>query len=294
MLKSLKVILLVLLLVIVYVLVNENSAYNYIYPEYRVKSYEIEVVNSKSILNQDPVSLIPVIYHGTLDFDTIPEIDRKSVFINYMLPAIVIERDRLLDLLRHVEYVENRMVNRLPLRHDDLLFFKEMMEKYDAASIKDLKIRLYPQPVSLILAQATIESGWGTSNVFSKAHNPFGIMSFSTDEPRMRFVNPELKTEVFVRSYRDVFQSVEHYFLFTAKLSSYEKFRKKRWERGTSFDLVKLMKSYHKSIEYTELIDSIIRTNDFEKYDNISINKDYFGYKKNYLQLIRSYFEDYF
>ena len=57
MLKSLKVILLVLLLVIVYVLANENSTFNYIYPEYRVKSYEIDVVNSKSILNQDPVSL---------------------------------------------------------------------------------------------------------------------------------------------------------------------------------------------------------------------------------------------
>ena len=61
MLKSLKVILLVLLLVIVYVLgKRENSTFNYIYPEYRVKSYEIDVVNSKSILNQDPVSLIPV------------------------------------------------------------------------------------------------------------------------------------------------------------------------------------------------------------------------------------------
>lgn len=294
MLKSLKVILLVLLLAIVYVLVNENSTYNYIYPEYHVESYEIEVVNGKSILNQDPVSLIPVKYRGTLDFDTIQEVVRKSIFINYMLPAIVIERDRLLDLLRHVEFVENRMVNKLPIRHDDLIFFKEMMEKYDAASIKDLKMRLYPQPVSLILAQAVLESGWGTSNVFSKAHNPFGIMSFASDEPRMRFVNPESKTEVFVRSYSDVFQSVEHYFFFTAKLSSYEKFRKKRWERGTSFELVKLMKSYHKSNEYTELIESIIRTNDFGKYDNISINKDYFGYKKNYLQLIRSYFEDYF
>ncbi len=294
MLKSLKVILLVLLLVIGYVLVNENSSINYIYPEYKVKSYEIEVTSSKSILGQDQISLIPVKYLGTLDFDTIPEVVRKEVFINYMLPAIVIERDRLLDLLRHIEFIENRMVNKLPLRHDDLVFFKQMMEKYDAVSIKDLKMRLYPQPVSLILAQAVLESGWGTSNVFSRAHNPFGIMSYATDEPRMRFVNPELKTEVFVRSYVDVFQSVEHYFFFTAKLSSYEKFRKKRWERGTSFDLVKLMKSYHKSIEYPDLIGSIIRTNDFEKYDNISINKDYFGYKKNYLQLIRSYFEDYF
>jgi cupin superfamily acireductone dioxygenase involved in methionine salvage len=57
---------------------------------------------------------------------------------------------------------------------------------------------------------------------------------------------------------------------------------------------VKLLKSYHETNEYTTLIESIIKKNDFEKYDNISINKDYFGYKKNYLQLFRSYFEDYF
>jgi Bax protein len=144
------------------------------------------------------------------------------------------------------------------------------------------------------LAQATLESGWGTSKVFSKANNPFGIMSFSSDEQRRKFMNPELQTEVYVRSYQNVNQSVEHYYFFTGRLNSYEKFRKKRWERGSSFDLVKLLKSYHETNEYTTLIESIIRKNDFEKYDNISINKDYFSYKKNYLQRLRSYFEDYF
>ncbi len=294
MLKLLKVILLVLVLIVVSVVVNEVSSSNYIYPEYHIKLYDIEVVNSKSILIQDKNSLIPVKYDGTLDFDTIPEAIRKSVFINYMLPAIVIERDRLMNMLHHIEFVENGMINKRPLKSDDLLFFKEMMQKYDATSIKDLKMRLYPQPVSLTLAQATLESGWGTSKVFSKANNPFGIMSFSGDEQRRKFMNPELQTEVYVRTYPDVNQSVEHYFFFTAKMNSYEKFRKKRWERGSSFDLVKLLKSYHKTYEYSTLIESIIRKNDFEKYDNISINKDYFGYKKNYLQLIRSYFEDYF
>lgn len=294
MLKLLKVILLVLVLIIVSVVVNEISSSDYIYPEYHIKLYDIEVINSKSILIQDKISLIPVKYNGTIDFDTIPEAIRKTVFINYMLPAIVIERDRLMDMLHHIEFVENGMINKQPLKSGDLLFFKEMMQKYDASSIKDLKMRLYPHPVSLILAQATLESGWGTSNVFSKANNPFGIMSFSSDEQRRKFMNPELQTEVYVRTYQNVNQSVEHYFFFTAKLNSYEKFRKKRWERGSSSDLVKLLKSYHETNEYTTLIESIIKKNDFEKYDNISINKDYFGYKKNYFQRIRSYFEDYF
>jgi len=294
MLKLLKITLLVLIVGILYVVFNEVSTYNYIFPEYRVKFDEIKVVSGKSILIQDQTILIPVKYIGTLGFDTIPEESRKIIFINYILPAIVIERDRLLDVLNHIEFIENRMVNKRKLRTDDVLFFKDMMQRYDATSIKDLKIRVYPHSVSLVLAQAILESGWGTSRAFSKANNPFGIMSFSTDEPRRKFTNPETQAEVYVRTYTDVNQSVEHYYYFLSKLSSYEKFRKKRWERGSSFVLVKLMKSYHEAKDYPPLVDSIIKTNDLEKYDNITISKDYFEYKRNYMQLVRSYFVDYF
>jgi Bax protein len=293
MLKTLKIFVLVLVLVISYVVVNEVFSYDYIYPEYHIKFDEIIVSNSKSILPQDHVTLIPVKYIGTLSFDTIPEEIRKSVFINYILPAIVMERDRLFNLLQHIEFIENRMINKRAIRTEDVRFFKEMMEKYDATSLKDLKIKLYPHPVSLVLAQAVLESGWGTSKVFYKANNPFGIMSFSSDEPRRKFTNPETQTEVFVRTYTDVNQSVEHYYYFTARLTSYEKFRKKRWERGSSSALMKFMKSYHEAKDYSTLVESIIRTNEFEKYDNIAIHKDYYAYKRNYLQVIRSYFIDY-
>lgn len=282
------------MLVILSVVINEVTTFDYIYPEYHIEVDEITVTSSKSILIQGSYNIKPVKYLGTLDFDTIPESIRKMVFINYMLPAIVIEHDRLLNLMRHIEFIELRMVNKRTLRKEDLEFFKEMMEKYDATSIKDLKIRLYPTPVSLVLAQATLESGWGTSNVFSRANNPFGIMSFSSEEQRRKFLNPEQQTEAFYRSYRDVNQSVEHYFYFIARLASYEKFRRKRWERGSSIAMVNLLKSYHETDEYATLVASIINKNDYTKYDNITISKDYFQYKKNYFQLIKSYFEDNF
>jgi len=294
MLKSLKVILLVIVLVVFSVVINEISTFDYIYPDYHIDIEEVTVTDSKSVLIQGSSSIKPIKYLGTLDFDTIPESIRKIVFINYMLPAIVIEHDRLLNLMRHVEFIEQRMVNKRALRTDDLQFFKEMMEMYDATSIKDLKMRLYPTPVSLVLAQATLESGWGTSNVFSRANNPFGIMSFSSEEQRRKFLNPTQQTEAYYRSYSDVNQSVEHYFLFTARLASYEKFRKKRWERGTAIDMVNLLKNYHETDEYSTLVTSIIDKNDYAKYDNLTISKDYFQYKKNYLQLVMSYFEDNF
>ncbi len=294
MFKTLKVILLVVVVGTLYIVFNEVSSYDYIFPEYHIKYDKIPIRSLKSVLAQDPITLIPVKYTGIIDFDTIPEDFRKKVFINFMLPPIVIERDRLFSLLQRIEFIENRMLNQKTIRAQDLLFFKEMMEKYDATSLKDLKIKLYPHPVSLVMAQAILESGWGTSKVFWKACNPFGIMSFSADEPRRKFTNPETQTEVYVRTYTDVNQSVEHYYFFTARLSSYEKFRKKRWERGSTLALLKLMKSYHETKEYIPMVESIIKTNELEKYDNIAINKDYFGYKRDYFQLIRSYLVDYF
>jgi cupin superfamily acireductone dioxygenase involved in methionine salvage len=77
-------------------------------------------------------------------------------------------------------------------------------------------------------------------------------------------------------------------------LSSYEKFRKKRWERGSSISLVNLLKNYHETDEYSTLVESIIRKNDYEKYDLVTINKDYFKYRKNYFQLVKGYFGDTF
>ena len=293
MIRLIKVILLIILVGIVYVLANEYSSYDYLYPAYHIKYDEIPVRDAKSIIIQDYSILLPVKYKGSIDFDTIPEEERKQLFINYMLPAIVIERDRLFSMLQRIDFIENRMINKRAIRAEDLQFFKEMMQLYDANSIKDLKVKLFPHPVSLVLAQAILESGWGTSSTFSKANNPFGIMSFSADEQRRKFTNPD-QSVFFVRSYIDVSQAVEHYYYFTAKLNSYEKFRKKRWERGSTGALVKLMKSYHETPGYTGLVESIIKTNELDKYDNIAINKEYFSYRKDYFQLIRSYIIDYF
>lgn len=293
MIKLIKVIVLILLVGIAYVIVNERSSYDYLYPAYHITYDEIHVKEANSILIQDHLTLLPVKYTGSIDFDTIPEEQRRRLFINFMLPAIVIERDRLFSLLQRIDFIENRMNSKKAIRAEDLLFFKEMMQFYDANSLKDLKVKLFPHPVSLVLAQAILESGWGTSKVFSKANNPFGIMSFSPDEPRRKFINPD-QSEVFVRSYSDVNQAVVHYYYFTAKLASYEKFRKKRWERGSTTSLVKLMKSYHETPGYTDLVESIINTNDLDKFDNIVINKEYFSYRKDYFQLIRSYLMDYF
>ena len=58
--------------------------------------------------------------------------------------------------------------------------------------------------------------------------------------------------------------------------------------------MVNLLKNYHETDEYSTLVESIIRKNDYEKYDIVTIDKGFIKYRKNYLQVVKSYFEDNF
>ena len=57
--------------------------------------------------------------------------------------------------------------------------------KYAVETNQDLLIAIKPHPQSIAIAQAAIESAWGTSRIFTEANNIFGIRPFKQDEPRI-------------------------------------------------------------------------------------------------------------
>lgn len=247
-----------------------NSRY---WPEV-IKVRDVYLTDSDSIIRQSTGALIPVNYIGSIDFRTVGPENRKELFIHHLLPAIVVTRERLLDDLHHVEFIEERIGKNLEISDYDASFLKEMKSKYETDDLGELKVRIYPHPVSLALAQAVLESGWGTSPIFRKGNNIFGIMSFSKDDPRqIQFHDGE--EELYLRMYSSVTESVEHYYLLTSKVSSYRRFREKRWEGGTSGQLLHFMDSYHESDQYTQMANSIITSNNLEQYDNITIDPAY-------------------
>jgi Bax protein len=248
-----------------------NSRY---WPE-EIRVSNINLTSAESIIVQSDTALFPVNYIGSIDFRNVNSDRRKELFIMHLLPAIVITRERLMDDMHHVEFIEKRIKNKKAISEFDSTFLSEIKLKYEADSINELKKRIYPHPVSLALTQAVLESGWGTSGIFRNGNNIFGIMSFSSEDTRSLINYQEGDDERYLRTYSSVIASVEHYYLLISKVSSYKRFRQKRWEGGASSQLLRYLASYHEANQYAEMAQSIIASNCLERYDNIPIAPEY-------------------
>lgn len=269
-------------------LIAKTEKYNSRYWPEVIKVRDVLLTDSDSIIYQSDTTLIPVNYIGSIDFRSVSPENRKNLFIQHLLPAIIITRERLLDDLHHIEFIEGRIDHKRRISDFDSIFLEGMKHKYETDKLDELKVRIYPHPVSLALTQAVLESGWGTSTIFRNGKNIFGVMSFSKDDPRLQIQFDDSDDERYLRTYSSVTESVEHYYLLVSKISSYGKFRQKRWEGETSAQLLHYMGSYHESDQYTEMAQSIIASNNLVKYDNIAIDP---GYKE--ISTLRSFLMKY-
>ncbi len=268
----------VVLILLLSTLIATKKAIKY-YCSYRsevILIKDVQLNTPDSLISQSDSVLIPINYKGSVDFRNVNPETRKELFILQILPAIVITREQLLDELHHVVFIESRMISKKSISNADSIFLNTIMQKYNADSLGELKKRIYPHPISLALAQAALESGWGTSNIFRNGKNVFGVMSFSTDDARSLIQYTEGDDERYLRTYDSIKESVEHYFLLIATVSSYKKIRQKRWEGGASPNLVKYLSRYHDSTDqYAEMAQSIIASNNLERYDNIVIDPNF-------------------
>ena len=264
-----------LVVLALYIAVKVEIYHSRYWPEI-IQVNNIQLTAVDSIIYQSDTSLIPINYKGTIDFRGVDQDKRKDLFIMNILPAIVITRERLMDDLHHVDFIEDRINRKKSISKSDSTFLAVIKEKYETDSLSELRKRIYPHPVSLALTQAALESGWGTSSIFRNGNNIFGIMSFSCDDPRLQIQYIEGDDERYLRTYNSITESVEHYFLFISTVSSYKKFRQKRWEGGTSIQLVHYLGRYHDDTDqYAEMAQSIIASNNLERYDNIAIHPKY-------------------
>lgn len=254
---------------------GKTKQYFLIYIPHHIEVKQVAAISEDSIITQNDSVIVPVNYSGSIDFRALDPELRKKKFIDYLLPAVVIIRERLLDDLHHIEFIEEKLKDKKEIYPNDSIFISEMTEKYKTESLTELKKRIFPHPISLALTQAVLESGWGTSSICRNGNNLFGVLSFSPEESRLKMHFNDSEDDVYLRTYDDLIQSVEHYFLLISRVSSYKKFREKRWEGASTSQLLKLLDNYHESEDYEKIASSIIENNDLTRYDAAEINSAY-------------------
>ena len=112
--------------------------------------------------------------------------------------------------------------------------------------------------IELLLAQASLESGWGDSRFSKVGKNLFGIRTYDLQEPHMLPSNKPKKWGVKV--YEHECYSVEHYVKILNNGSSFEDYRKLR-EDGIDdpFILVETLGAYASDKNYFPKVKNIIK-----------------------------------
>ena len=199
---------------------------------------------------------------------------RKEFFIQIVLPLILEENN-------NIKKDRRRLFNIINKSNNSEIEIKWLEKKYKQYGIpsKDLsvlKIRMDEIPVSLAIAQAAKETGWGTSRFAQEGNALFGQWTWSGEglKPKDADKNEGHKVMKF-----NVLQaSVRAYQRNLNTHSSYKNLRKARAElrdRGEALDsliLVKYLNEYAETGEqYVEVLKKIIEQNNLKDFDDAKL-----------------------
>ena len=234
--------------------------------------YQFSVDN---LLNNQSANL--VIFSSLPDdfMEIQPIIERKRLFINTLIPIIYSEnlqilndRKKILDWWRESDG-ENFSRDFWP----QWLF--ELSERYGSSdsNLGNLLVRVDIIPISLALAQAAIESGWGTSRYSREGNAIFGQYTF--DESRgLKPRDRNKDDQFFIKKFPNLSESVRSYLKNINTHLAYADFREERkklrmsGENLSGYKLVNFLKDYSERKEfYIKDVKEIMTSNNFQKFD---------------------------
>ena len=199
---------------------------------------------------------------------------RKELFIQIVLPLILKENNNIrLDRKRLFSIINKSNNSNLEKKWLDKKYKQYGIPSKD---LSDLKIRMDEVPVSLAIAQAAKETGWGTSRFAQEGNALFGQWTWSGEglKPKDADKNEGHKVMKF-----NVLQaSVRAYQRNLNTHSSYREFRKARAglrDEGKSLDsliLAEYLDEYAETGEkYVEVLQQIIKQNKLKDFDDAKL-----------------------
>ncbi len=166
--------------------------------------------------------------------ETTPE--RKEQFVNLLMPLIEQKNTKILKsrnrlMLIHAEWLSSNTITGVNQRNLEKLREKYHVtkERYpdDGKAIEILFLRVDTIPPAMVIAQAAIESGWGTSRFAIEGYNLFGQWCYTPGcgiVPAKRL--PGKKHEV--RKFSNVEESVTAYYRNINTHTAYRHWRELR------------------------------------------------------------------
>lgn len=242
-----------------------------------VNSQYAEVEKKEDVHKITDSTVTPFIYTKVISLKELAVEEKKDKFVELLLPSILVSHHVLHQKIKRIEHIENWLLKHPFMMKKDSLFLFSLFETYKCDQTHELKMRLKPHATSIVLGQAALESGWGSSRFFKEGNNVFGIWSYHADENRIKALTGRDSTNIYVRSYSSIEESINDYFQTIARVNAYKEFRQKRFTSEKPLELILFLKRYSELGEtYTDKLKQLIESNDLTKYDSYVIKNEYF------------------
>ena len=238
--------------------------------------YELDAVRS----GEAPV---PALLAESLprDLGTVPlHGGRKSLFLAAVLPSVLYCNELVLVRRRRLE----QLWNEEPTPAASGAWVQALAHRYGLGDLapEELLRRVDTVPVALALAQAAVESGWGTSRFARQGNSLFGVRTWVMDEGLVPDDSAP-GTTFGVRRYRTVTHSVCSYIHNLNVSDHYASFREARQElrrdgvaqQRWGHELAGHLHSYSEQGErYTEVVRSVISGNTLDDFETVTLTGD--------------------
>jgi Bax protein len=199
---------------------------------------------------------------------------RKEFFIQIVLPLIVKENNNI----RIDRKTLFRVINKSNNSVAEQQWIEKKYKQYGVKSgdLSSLKVRMDEIPVSLAIAQAAKETGWGTSRFAQEGNALFGQWTWSGEGLKPKDADADKGHKVM--KFNVLQASVRAYQRNLNTHRTYREFRKARAELrdlNKPLDSLELSKYLNKYAEtgnqYVEVLQKIIKQNNLKDFDDAKL-----------------------
>jgi Bax protein len=206
--------------------------------------------------------------------------ERKAAFLRLMLPLVLAANERVLRQRAQILVFQAKRTAGVPLsgRQEKRLASIAAEYRTEAKDLDRLLAKVDAVPPSLALAQAAIESGWGTSRFIVEGNAPFGQWTSGAHEGLVPKNRDPGKTHK-IRRFKQLIDSVHSYLRNLNTHRAYRAFRSQRSQfrtKGRRLDgsaLVSALGAYSETKDdYIELLRNVIRVNELKALDGARLS----------------------